>query len=202
MEGVETITARRVYHYRVRCREFSGRRGKQGSFAYSVHVPHCSGNLCVLKGILCLSVCVSQVVMIKGETALDMRGRCSAGQKVWWLTCQQATKISFCLKSSLHPIPTMPIPSLISYTGVTFPSLPPLLSSLPPSLPFPSPLLPSPSPSLPSPFPPFPLSSPSLFRSSSLPSPPPGAGFHHYSSSSCRDLLSQLWSAGTGRAHH
>ena len=47
---------------------------------YSICVPHSSVDL--LRNLV--TVCVSQVVMIKGETALDMRGRCSAGQKVWW----------------------------------------------------------------------------------------------------------------------
>ena len=75
MEGVETITARRVYHYRVGCHEFQG----GGVLCGTVFV------FLTLVLESCDCVCVSQVVMIKGETALDMRGRCSAGQKVWWL---------------------------------------------------------------------------------------------------------------------
>ena len=31
---------------------------------------------------VCVFITLSQVVMLKGQTALDMRGRCSAGQKM------------------------------------------------------------------------------------------------------------------------
>ena len=92
---------------------------EEGSFVYSICVPHSSVDL--LRNLV--TVCVSQVVMIKGETALDMRGRCSAGQKVWWPTSEQATETSFCLKWSLHPTP---IPTSISYTGLTRRWRPPL----------------------------------------------------------------------------
>lgn len=36
-----------------------------------------------------------RVVMIKGETALDMRGRCSAGQKVCFVICILSTEHFF-----------------------------------------------------------------------------------------------------------
>ena len=49
-----------------------------------------------------LTWCLFQVVMIKGSTALDMRGRCSAGQKV--LACiiiRLALAETFCLHSGM-----------------------------------------------------------------------------------------------------
>ena len=44
----------------------------------------------------------SQVVMVKGDTALDMRGRCSAGQKVLAsLIIRLALAETFCLNCGI-----------------------------------------------------------------------------------------------------
>ena len=43
-----------------------------------------------------ISHLMSQVVMVKGQTALDMRGRCSAGQKVGFVLALLLTVITQC----------------------------------------------------------------------------------------------------------
>ena len=68
------------------------------------HVPKFQmSRLCSLtKDLQYLKIVVFQVVMIKGDVALDMRGRCSAGQKVLAsLIIRLALAETFCLNCGI-----------------------------------------------------------------------------------------------------